>query len=60
MNLIVFIICYVSSEAVRRSSSKETESEITTAVKDWLKYAKDREGGRKAREARRSVAHSNE
>ena len=59
MNSIVFIICYVSSEAVRRTS-KETESEIITAVKDWLKYAKDREGGRKAREARRSVANSNE
>ncbi len=41
--------------AVRRNpeTCRALDTEIETAVQDWLRFAKDRDGGRRRREARR-------
>ena len=41
--------------AIRKNSltAKATDAEIEKEVKEWLKFAAERDGGRKQREARR-------
>jgi len=42
------------AEAVRRNSptSRATDIEVENEVKNWLKFAKDRDGGRRLRYVR--------
>ena len=49
--LIINRKCLFYSDAVRKNSltQNETDDRIETVIKDWLKYASDRDGGRKKR-----------
>ena len=39
------MICLFAIDAAKKSNVKEAESEV--AIRNWLKYAADRSGGRK-------------
>ena len=49
-------------DAVRKNplTKSETDDTIETVMKDWLKYASDRDGGRKRRKARTTPDEQNE
>lgn len=52
-----FIYLYIL-ETVRKNrfTSNATDSEICNVIKDWFRFAGDREGGRKKREERKKAA----
>lgn len=47
----VYLTVLVISGAVRKNilTRQETDDRIENVIKDWLKYASDRDGGRKKR-----------
>ena len=50
-NQIYYIFFYFLSGAVRkiRLTANASDSEIDSVIKDWLRFAKDRDGGEKKR-----------
>ena len=51
--------CFVDqTDAVRRNSvtSRAVDTEIQKAMKDWLRFAADRDGGRQRRAARKLLS----
>ena len=51
----------LKSETVRKNRfcTEATESEIEKIIKDWLRYAKDRDGGRREREEKKKKEQRN-
>ena len=47
-------LCFATTEAVRRNhlTAKATTAQIEHEVKDWLKFATERDGGRRQRDQR--------
>ena len=56
-NLYLLVVC---TDAVRRNPAtcRCVDAEVEKAVKDWLHFALDREGGRQRRAARKAASSS--
>jgi len=48
MNILIILAC---ADAVRRNplTCRATDADIASVVKEWLKHARDRDGGRSRR-----------
>ncbi|KAH3809425.1 hypothetical protein DPMN_137794 [Dreissena polymorpha] len=44
--LLIAILLFVHTGAVRRNFPQQSNNLTEIVVKDWLRYAKDRDGGR--------------
>jgi len=51
-------MCLCVTEAVRRNhmTAKASAAEIETQIKEWLKFAKERDGGRRQRDQHRRAS----
>lgn len=52
-NILVFIYIFLAAVRKNRLCASATDAEIASVAKDWFRFAKDREGGRKKREERK-------
>jgi hypothetical protein len=58
VTLLVILECWcVKIDAVRRNPAtcRAVDSEVDKAIKDWLRFASDRDGGRQRRAAKKAA-----